>query len=306
MIRFDSGFMIRLLRFTITTLKMPCSLLVKSRQPLDCRAFHGERERQTCVIMVVRLNTVFGWVELWQRPQTRTLLPHILFSFAKRDFYDPSPPPGAFWPTFVFSETENTGIQGFSAFISIQIEVTNTRHHNLYNACRSLSEEMKAPRCRFWKYKRFHMSHKSTSYLCDCLLRFQLHILRCQFIYSFTVKSFTQGEPAVGFPLPSFPGKLLGFIMLALKARMVETTCSISLFNLQKGFPSSESVSRNEAIFLHPLEECLMKQTCQHEDSQTLPCEIGLYVRETGQKTNVRSMKSGHQNQTRRLAQRFC
>ena len=135
----------------------------------------------------------------------KNTLPHILFSFAKRDFYDSPHPPRAFWPSFVFSETENTSIQGFTAFISIQIEVTNTRHHNLYDSCRSLSEEVKALQCRFWKYKKFHMSHTSTSYLHDCLLRVQLHILQCQFVYSFTVKSFTKGEPAVGSPLPSFP-----------------------------------------------------------------------------------------------------
>lgn len=105
----------------------------------------------------------------------------------------------------------------------------------------------------FWKYKRFDISHKSTSCPHDHLLRFQSHILQYQFIYSFTQLDLSSKGNQMCFPrCPSPMESCKGFIALALKAWMVETTLSISLFNLHEDFPSAESVSQNEADFWAP------------------------------------------------------
>lgn len=130
-------------------------------------------------------------------------------------------------------------------------------------------------------------------------------------LFIHTVKSFTQGEPDVCFPLASFPWKLLGFIASALKAWMVDTTHSISLSNLQKGFPSAESVSQNETYFCAP-----RKNVWWSRDSNMKTARRALWNRSRFRETaravkNKRApdmclVESGHQNQTRRLAQRFC
>lgn len=130
-------------------------------------------------------------------------------------------------------------------------------------------------------------------------------------LFIHTVKSFTQGEPDVCFPLSSFPWKLLGFIASALKAWMVDATHSISLSNLQKGFPSAESVSQNETYFCAP-----RKNVWWSRDSNMKTARCALWNRSRFGETarvaknkrapDVCLVESGHQNQTRRLAQRFC
>lgn len=113
------------------------------------------------------------------------------------------------------------------------------------------------------------------------------------------------------FALSSFPWKQLGFIELAPKAWMVETTLSISLLNLLKGYPSAQSVSQNEAYFC-----ALQKNVWWNRDTNMKTARHPLWNRSRFRETagavknkrapDVRLVESGHQNQTRRLAQRFC
>lgn len=164
-----------------------------------------------------------------------------------------------------------------------------------------------------WKYKTFDISHKSTSCPHDFLLRFQ-----CNSYKSYNANSFIhsqslshKGNQMCFPPFPSFPWKQLGFIELALKAWMVETTHSISLLNLSKGFPSAESVSQNEPYFCAP-----QKNVWWNWDTNMKTARHPLWNRSRFRETagavknkrapDVRLAESGHQNQTRRLAQRFC
>lgn len=113
-------------------------------------------------------------------------------------------------------------------------------------------------------------------------------------------------------PVPSFPWKQLGFIVLALKAWMVENNTLYRLVKSPRGLsPPAQRVSQSETLFLRPAKECPMKPRYEHENSQKNPsCEIGAVSEKQPEKrkTNVPPtclVESGHQNQTRRLAQRF-
>lgn len=112
-------------------------------------------------------------------------------------------------------------------------------------------------------------------------------------------------------PLPSFPWKQLGCIKLALKAWMVETTPSISLLNLLKGYPSAESVSQNETYSCAPRKNVWWNQDTNMKTARH-PLWNRSHFRETAgavknkRAPDMRLVESGHQNQTRRLAQHFC
>lgn len=92
---------------------------------------------------------------------------------------------------------------------------------------------------------------------------------------------------------------------------MVETTHSISLLNRRKGYPSAESVSQNEMNFCAP-----QKNVWWNRDTNMKTARHPLWNRSRFRDTagavknkrapDVRLAESGHQNQTRRLAQRFC
>lgn len=121
----------------------------------------------------------------------------------------------------------------------------------------------------------------------------------------------TRGTRAVFSPHPSFPWKQLASIELALKAWMVEAMHSIRLLNLLKGYPFTQSVSKNETYSCAP-----RKNVWWNEDTnmKTARCPLwnGRRFRETpGAVKNKRDpdvclVESGHQNQTCCLAQRFC
>lgn len=111
--------------------------------------------------------------------------------------------------------------------------------------------------------------------------------------------------------LPSFPCRQLGFIWLALKAWMVETTHSISLLNLHKGYPSADSIFQNGTYFCAP-----QKNVWWNWDTNMKTVSLPLWnqscLRETAgavknkRAPDMRLVESGHQNQTHCLAQRFC
>lgn len=103
----------------------------------------------------------------------------------------------------------------------------------------------------------------------------------------------------------------MGFIELAPKAWMVKTTHSISLLNLRKGYPSAESVSQNETYFCAPQKNVWWNRDTNMKTARQPLWNLSRFRETAGAVKNkrapdVRLVESGHQNQTRRLAQRFC